>query len=46
MPFACLNHARAGEEKEMKNGGGRVSKVKEKKWDGFEMKIKGEGGVV
>ena len=40
----CLGHSRAREGKEMKNER-RVSEVKEKKWDGFEMKMKGgEGG--
>ena len=28
----------------MKNRRKRVSEVKEKKWGGFEMKMKGEGG--
>ena len=42
VPSACLNHVWAREGKEMKNGRGRVSD--EKKYDGFELKMKGEGG--
>ena len=38
VPSACLGHSRAREGKEMKNRRRRVSEVKEKKWDGFEMK--------